>query len=98
MKIMPSHIRPPGLDLEEGTVALTAPREWYPRLCSRQASFSAHERDLERRRIHGACPVGAPPAVLLWGQRQGLRAGPRAAGHSASLQEEVRIGEWGEGR
>lgn len=60
---------PRGHPLLSLRVALTPPGRWCPRLCTRQASFSAHERDLERRRIHGACLVGAPQAHLLEGEQ-----------------------------
>lgn len=71
---MPGHTLEPRLVPEAATlffprVALTPPGGWHPRLSTRQASFSAHERDLERRGIHGARLVGAPAALLLAGEQ-----------------------------
>lgn len=55
--------------------------------------LSAHERDLERRGIHGACLVEAPPALLLEGNSKAVRVGPQAAGHSTSMEREVHTGD-----
>lgn len=62
----------------QGSHPFFPPGGWCLCLCTRQASFSAHERDLERRGIHGACLEGALPALLLGsgGQLLAKRAGP----------------------
>lgn len=83
---MPSHSQQLRLELGRPLFLLPSsgfhsPGAWCPHLCTRQASFSAHERDLERRGIHGACLVGAPPALLLGGNSS------RAVRVSPGLQE-----------
>lgn len=93
---MPSHI-PVALAGSRGGhpllfpgVALTPPGGWCPRLCTRQVSFSAHERDLEGRGIYGACLVWAPHTLLLAGNNsRAVKVGTQAAGGSTSMQQEV---------
>lgn len=71
-------------------VALSPPGGWCPRLCTRQVSFSAHERDLEGRGIYGACLVWAPHTLLLVGNNsRAVKVGTWAAGCSTSMQQEV---------